>query len=375
MLTHEIQLPAWDNPRRVSGIELFSIGAVLKRNIELWLSPMANSSGANVSVIIPIFNAEKHLAQTIQCVLDQTYADFELLLIDDGSTDTSAQICSSFSDPRIRYFRQENAGVSAARNLGLENTYGEFIGFLDSDDLWHPEKIAHHVVHFEKNPKIGVSYSGCHFINAQGGRLNTSFMPKITNVSAADVYCRNPISGGSSAFFRREIFDEIVEPKSGDGATEYFDLRASAPGVSLAEDHQCWLRMALKSRYKFEGISKHLTYYRIHDAGLSANVGKMHQGWIAIDKYVSEVAPKLHKSHSALANAYQMRYFARRLVAQGNAPEALKFMGKSVTHSLLPFWLEPIKSFSTLSAAILLLIAPNLMSRLVRNEPVTQENL
>lgn len=318
-----------------------------------------------VSVIVPIYNAGDVLADTINSVLDQTYSDFELILVDDGSTDHSASICRSFTDPRVRYFWQKNAGVSAARNSGLAMARGRYIGFIDSDDLWHREKIAAHVAHFEAKPNVGVSYSACQFINKSGALLNTRFRPKMSGITSADVYSRNPIAGGSSAFFRRSIFQHIIEPASGDGAKDYFYTDHSAAGQSLAEDHQCWLRMALHSPLEFEGVDRFLTCYRIHDEGLSANIPAMNRGWDAIDAYVARTAPELHRAHSARANAYQMRYFARRAVAMKNGAMALSYVRKSVGHSLEPFWREPAKSLTTLGAATLMCVMPTLGGRLL----------
>ncbi len=325
----------------------------------------APGSSPAVSVIVPIYNAGDLLADTITSVLDQTYSDFELILVDDGSTDHSAMVCRTFTDPRIRYFWQNNAGVSAARNSGLAMARGAFIGFIDSDDLWHEDKIAAHMAHFEARPNVGVSYSACQFINKQGALLNTRFRPKMTGITAADVYSRNPIAGGSSAFFRRSVFNEIIEPASGDGCRDYFYTEESAPGLSLAEDHQCWLRIALHSELQFEGVDRFLTCYRIHDEGLSANIPAMNKGWEAIDAYVERVAPELHKMHSARANAYQMRYYARRAIAMKNGALALSYVRKSLGHSLEPFWREPTKSLTTLGAATLMCVMPKLGGRLL----------
>ncbi len=329
-------------------------------------------NGPAVSVIVPVYNAGDVLAETINSVLEQTYGDFELILVDDGSTDHSASICKSFTDPRIRYFWQQNAGVSHARNAGMALARGRFVGFLDSDDLWHREKIAAHVAHFEANPDVGVSYSSCQFIDQTGALLNTSFRPKMRGITAADVFCRNPISGGSSAFFRRTIFQDIVEPASGDGLKEFFDTAASAPGLSFAEDHQCWLRMAIHSDLRFEGIDRFLTCYRIHDSGLSANIPAMHQGWDAINAYVREVAPALYAANHARANAYQMRYYARRSVAMKNGPMALAYVRRSIKHSLEPFWREPLKSLTTLGAAALMCLMPGLAGKLLGQNTSTE---
>lgn len=91
-----------------------------------------------ISIIIPAYNAADYLVQTIESVLNQTYSDFELILVDDGSTDRTCEIIKDYQgkDARIKYFYKENGGVSSARNLGLQKATGDFVSFLDSDDLW-----------------------------------------------------------------------------------------------------------------------------------------------------------------------------------------------------------------------------------------------
>ncbi|MEM6712218.1 MAG: glycosyltransferase family 2 protein [Pseudomonadota bacterium] len=318
-----------------------------------------------VTVVIPLYNAEGFVAETVQSALAQTYSNIEIIVVDDGSTDRSPAIVKSFNDSRMIYVRQANAGVSVARNTGLARAKGAVVAFLDSDDLWDAHKIEKHVDHLMRNPAVGVSYSACRFIDANGNALASVYRPKQTGVTPADLYCRNPIAGGSSAVFRREIFEAIIEPHSGDGIADYFDPRASASGASYAEDHQCWLRMALHSPLQFEGVDEVLTSYRLHDAGLSAKVENMHQGWTAIDAYVAQHAPDLHRTHSGIANAYQMRYFARRLVAMGDAPRALSYMARSLRASVAPVYQEPRKTLSTIAAAIAMLIVPGLVKRML----------
>lgn len=92
-------------------------------------------------MIVPIYRVEKYIAETIRSVLDQTYENFELLLVDDGSPDRSVEICQQFTDPRIRLIRQKNQGACAARNQGMRAATGDYYAFLDGDDLWLPEKL------------------------------------------------------------------------------------------------------------------------------------------------------------------------------------------------------------------------------------------
>ncbi len=94
---------------------------------------------AIISVVIPAYNSEKTIRATIESVLQQSFKDFELIVIDDGSQDSTYQVVSSFSDSRVRVFSYPNAGVSASRNRGITKANGEFIAFLDADDLWTPD--------------------------------------------------------------------------------------------------------------------------------------------------------------------------------------------------------------------------------------------
>ncbi len=94
-----------------------------------------------ISVVIPLYNKESSIAHTLNCVLNQTYNNFEVIVVDDGSTDNSASIVEQFTDPRIHLIRQKNGGVSAARNKGIDEAYGKYVAFLDADDVWETEHL------------------------------------------------------------------------------------------------------------------------------------------------------------------------------------------------------------------------------------------
>ncbi len=113
-----------------------------------------------VSVIIPAYNSEKFIAEAIRSVLRQTYADLEILIIDDGSTDATGDVARGFSDPRIKYIRRENGGTAAARNTGIKNSTGVYIAFLDHDDIWMPDKIERQVGFLEETGAKAVFCNG-----------------------------------------------------------------------------------------------------------------------------------------------------------------------------------------------------------------------
>ena len=121
-----------------------------------------------ISVIIPLYNKEKTVANTIQTVLGQTFRDFEIVIVDDGSTDGSVGEVEKIDDPRIRLIRQQNAGVSAARNKGVEEARGEYVAFLDADDEWRPDYLATQYALTQKYPDCGVFAVNYEFHDEKG---------------------------------------------------------------------------------------------------------------------------------------------------------------------------------------------------------------
>lgn len=123
-----------------------------------------------VSVIIPTYNRARLIGEAIQSVLDQTFTDLELIVVDDGSTDNTESVVTEFKDPRVRYIHQENMGISAARNAGIHNTQGRYVAFLDSDDLWLPQLLELQVRFLDGSPHIGVVYAKAQAMT-ENGRL------------------------------------------------------------------------------------------------------------------------------------------------------------------------------------------------------------
>jgi len=128
-----------------------------------------------VSVIIPAYNQGLYLKEAIQSVLDQTYPNFDLVIVDDGSTDDTAEVVHRFRDQRIRYIYQENRGLSAARNTGIQHSDGELLTFLDSDDLFFPDKLEVLVAELEQHPEVGFVAGQAVLIDEYGNPLGEVF--------------------------------------------------------------------------------------------------------------------------------------------------------------------------------------------------------
>ena len=109
---------------------------------------------------MPAYNVESTIYATLRSLLAQTFSDFELIIVDDGSTDHTLNVVAGFDDPRLRVVRQANRGLAGAHNTGIFESRGRYIGFCDADDLWAPEKLARHVAHLEAEPEVGISFSG-----------------------------------------------------------------------------------------------------------------------------------------------------------------------------------------------------------------------
>jgi len=159
----------------------------------------------SVSVVIPVYNCERYLPEAIESVLAQTYTPVELILIDDGSTDNSRTVAQGFND-RLRYFYQPHSGAAAARNYGIRLAQGDFLAFLDADDLWHEDKLRRQVVILDEAPELDMVFG--HVQQFHTPELKDSLESKIT--FAAEVmpgYSCGSMLARRESFLRAGFFD------------------------------------------------------------------------------------------------------------------------------------------------------------------------
>lgn len=309
-----------------------------------------------VSVIIPVYNVEAFIEETLNSVLHQTYKHFEILIIDDESPDKSIEICQTFDDPRIKIIRQKNRGLAGARNTGIRHAQGSYLAFLDSDDLWQPEKLEKHVAHLERSPQVGVSFSQSEFIDVESKSLGIFQMPTLTNIQTSHLLCRNPIGNGSAPVIRREVFEDIRFSDSRHGTAEdaYFDEQ-----FRQSEDIECWIRIGIQTSWVIEGIPYALTLYRVNGEGLSANIMNQYASWCAVIDKNRDTAPTLFKDWEAIARAFQLRYLARRAVRLKDRQLALKLTIDALKTDPRILLREPSKTSMTIAAALMLWILPS----------------
>jgi glycosyltransferase involved in cell wall biosynthesis len=308
-----------------------------------------------VSVIIPAYNVADYLASSVQSVLDQTYADFEIIIVDDGSRDATAAVATAFKDPRVRLVRQANRGLAGARNTGIRLARGTYLAFLDADDLWHPDKLAAHVGLLESRPEVGVTFCQSAFIDDTGSPLNYLQRPKLDDIRPEDVLLRNPVGNGSSPVIRRATLNCIAFVAELHGRPEIFYFDES---FRQSEDIECWTRIALQSAWKFAGIGQALTLYRVNSGGLSANLMKQLESWECFIAKTATYAPQFVARWASLARAFQYRYLARRAVRQGDPLTALRLLARAVSSAPAMLLREPIRTLVTLGAATIQVLLP-----------------
>lgn len=318
-----------------------------------------------VSVVMPVYNVEQYIEQAIWSVIDQTYGNFELIIVDDQSPDNSIELIQKkFNDVRIRIIRQKNRGLAGARNTGIRNAKGEYIALLDSDDFWQADKLEKQIRLMQANPQCGVTFSASLFVDEAGESLQRIQAPKKkADYQAKDIFCRNPIGNGSAPIIRKTIFDQIAftnENKTEDGVPylQYFDetLRQS-------EDVECWTRIALQTGTQFEYIDEPLTNYRLNNSGLSANVDAQFATWLRLLENTKAYAPEFVKQYGPIAKAFQYRYLARRSVFQAQGLNALKFMCLAFKSAPLSLFREFKRTSETLVASAGLSVMPAVVQK------------
>jgi glycosyltransferase involved in cell wall biosynthesis len=263
-----------------------------------------------VSIIIPTFNRRSYITIALDSVLAQTYKDYEIVVIDDGSSDDTKEVLKPYRDT-IRYFYQDNSGIPATRNRGIKEAKGAYIAFLDSDDYWLPEKLERQLDYFGKNPHCGMVATRCSSI-APDGSFRKKNRPGKSGWVLPDLFKANFIRT-SSAVIRKECLEEV----------ELFD-----ESLPECEEYDLWLRIAKKFQVGF--IDEPLTVYTDNPHGISTNslAGRLQRLKVLEKDYLKECIPQaLYRKR--LANNYH--YVARHYLNQGEKDEGKKYLKRALS--------------------------------------------
>ena len=304
-----------------------------------------------VSVIIPTYNRAKLIGRAIQSVLNQSYRDFEIIVVDDGSTDNTEEVVKSFNDERIKYIRhRKNRGGSAARNTGIKVAKGEYIGFLDDDDEWLPEKLEKHVEKFQVSSKnVGVIYCGSNIVLESSRVSVKKFVPVLRGNLFLNFLENNCIiMGGSTFIVRKECFKRVG----------LFD-----EALPTQQDWEMLIRIS--RYYEFDIIPDALVKYYIHTNTHGArfiNVDAAIQGKETLmRKYGNDLTkhPKILARHfNALGKLYSIK---------GDRKKGLKYFWKAI--KLDPTWIKYYAHF------FLLLVAPQVHRKIVSRRIIPIDNI
>ena len=266
-----------------------------------------------ISVIIPAYNAEYTILETIVSVQKQTFSDFEIIVIDDGSKDRTLELLHSITDKRVKIFSYNNGGSSVARNRGISHATGEFIAFLDSDDLWTPDKLELQLAALQQHTEAGVAYSWIYFMDEKGESFSAGNTVHFEGNVLADLLLTNFLENGSNPLIRRKAIE---------------DVGGFAPDLIPCEDWDFYLRIA--PHWSFVVVPKLQIFYRQTSGSLSSKVELMEKASLIVLERAFQSAPQELQSlkNQSLVNLYH--HLAQEYLIHGTNIRGINQAGKKL---------------------------------------------
>ncbi|TPW32099.1 glycosyltransferase family 2 protein [Martelella alba] len=309
-----------------------------------------------ISIVVPCYNAEKTIAATLTSALDQSFQDFEVIVVDDGSTDGTVSVVDGFvqKSHRVRLYSQTNAGPSAARNRAVfELARGELIAFLDADDIWPMERLAIFDKRFAAADAPDLAYGRVAFFSRSVSDVEARSSVSKSPLTVADLIAENETCTMSNIVAKRQVF---------------LALGGFDPGIVHGEDVEWLVRLAAKGA-RIEGIDTVLTCYRASRGGLSSDLPAMRQSWNAALASASKMNVALSNDEIKAAKATHLRYLARRALrlecARGTA---LKLVTQALWLSPRGFFRHRRRGVLTLAAAMVEALSPRLFNRMSQSQ-------
>ena len=263
--------------------------------------------GPLISVVVPTYNRADLLEEAIQSVLQQEYANWELLVVDDGSTDDTGEVLDRYgSEDRIRTFRQPNSGQAVARNQGIRNARGEFVAFLDSDNRWLPHKLRAQAEYLAEHDEIDVLYGDIETIDMSGNLV-------------AGLSSRERFSG---EVWRELLVDNFVNFNTSVVRTAKLrEVGGLDETVRRADDYDLWLRLSTRARFQYlPGV---VAQYRVAGARISDNVaGRFESNMAAVERFLADNPGRMAASEIKALRARIHQRFARAFAGQGKTVQA-----------------------------------------------------
>ncbi len=280
-----------------------------------------------VSIIMPAYNSERFIAESIESVLAQTYPHWELIVIDDGSNDSTASIIKEYSknDSRIKYYYQENQKQGRARNNGISKSNGDWIAFLDHDDLWAPEKLAKQV-EFINNNNVDLVFSDGYIFNSSDKNTDQAFQIK------TGFYKGNDALKLFLQCNRIPMLSVLVSKNAIDACGGFEEH----PDIQNADDYLLWLRMLAKG-FSFYGMPDKLVYYRLHENQASGNDPYNHEQAINIFNSFFDAPPALTTFYKQNKLNWYKNWYCRIADNKSSASKILNSLVKMNSIKIIAF--------------------------------------
>jgi glycosyltransferase involved in cell wall biosynthesis len=297
------------------------------------------SGTPGVSVIIPAHNEASYVSQAVHSALAQSFGNIEVIVVDDGSTDETCTRVEEIKDPRLRLVQQPHSGLATARNNGVLQARGDFVAFLDADDLWHARKLERHVAVFSGRPDLDMTFSLSEVIDTHGRPIGFVVPRRSGEVSFHQLFRENLVRNGSAAVLRAGVMNEVG----------LFD-----PQLVASTDLDMWLRVALHREGNIYCIGECLTMYRRRPGQTTSNRRRMEQAWQQVMNKAKTAPYPVDDKLLARADSDKYFYFACLAYEAGEYSNALALLRESFEKhpmslvSRLRPWMLAIVSFSGL---------------------------
>lgn len=289
-----------------------------------------------ISIIMPCYNAEKTLAESLQSIAQQSCLNWELIAIDDGSSDKTLKILNDFKGlypNQVRIISHPNQGQVKSKNRGLDIAQGTFIAFLDSDDLWHPEKLSLQVADMIQHPEAGLCYTNGEYIDEASNHAGSIGINERLNGQCLHEFLMGNAIVASSVMVKKEILEQVG----------HFD-----ESLTACENWELWTRISSVS--DVIAIDKPLVFYRRHSHNMSHNVEKMKRNRILViqkngHQYQSRFSDMGLRTKMALYRAYE--FFGENALWHLDMIEARQNLWKALRYQPKAWkcWILLFKSF------------------------------
>lgn len=291
-----------------------------------------------VSIILAVRNAARDLPATLRSVQAQTLLDWEVIVIDDGSTDASAEIVRAVAkrDARVRLLHSFGRGVSAARNLGISVARARLLAFLEAGDQWSADKLSQHVAILTQRPDVGVSFDQACVIDAWGNTVPSVTVTPSQDVSPQELLCEAPMNSVSTLVMRRSVLDAVGD----------FDEQ-----MRFGEELELMLRVRCLSAWRIAPLGQVLTQHPLNPTWGRADLEAMFRGWQTLMAKVRVYAPDLVAAHYEHAQALQLQRLAQR-AARLKLPlsQGLNLMSRALRSHPGTWLRQPGRLWATLTA-------------------------